>query len=144
MSPTDLPTLNAVLNGTSAILLTVGFVLIKRGRKTAHQRCMMAAFAFSCVFLVSYVVHKVFVMKGVNTPFVGPNVLKPWYLLMLATHVFLAICIVPLALTTITLGLKGKFEAHKKIARWTLPLWMYVSVTGVLIYWLLYVQFPQK
>ena len=105
---------------------------------------MIAAFVSSCVFLVGYVVHKVFVVKGVNTPFAGPAALKPWYLLMLATHVILAMLIVPLALTTITLGVKGRFEQHKKIARWTWPLWMYVSVTGVVIYLLLYQIFPQK
>lgn len=142
MNATDLPLINACLNGLSTVLLTLGFIFIKRGNKAAHQRCMMAAFVSSCVFLVGYVFHKVYVVKGVNTPFAGPEALKPWYLLMLATHVILAMLIVPLALTTITLGLKGKFEAHKKVARWTWPLWMYVSVTGVVIYLLLYQIYP--
>ena len=142
MSLHDLPAVNATLNGLSAILLTVGFIFIKRGNRLAHRNCMIAAFASSCVFLTGYVVHKIFVVKGVNTPFAGPAVLKPWYLLMLATHVLLAMLIVPLALTSITLGLKGKFEIHKKVSRWTLPLWMYVSVTGVLIYLLLYQVYP--
>lgn len=144
MSLADLPAVNASLNGLSAILLLAGFIFIKRGNQDAHRRCMIAAFVSSCVFLAGYVVHKVFVVKGVNTPFAGPAVLRPWYLLMLASHVILAMLIVPLALATITLGLKGKFEAHKRIARWTWPLWMYVSVTGVLIYLLLYQIFPQK
>ena len=142
MSLEDLPAINATLNGLSAILLTVGFIFIKRGNQQAHRNCMLAAFASSCVFLVGYVVHKVFVVKGVNTPFLGPAGLKPWYLLMLASHVILAMVIVPLALTSITLGLKGRFEAHKKVSRWTWPLWMYVSVTGVLIYLLLYQIYP--
>ena len=144
MSLNDLPAINASLNGLSALLLLAGFIFIKQGSKDAHRRCMIAAFVSSCVFLVGYVVHKVFVVKGVNTPFAGPAALKPWYLLMLATHVILAMLIVPLALTTITLGVKGRFEQHKKIARWTWPLWMYVSVTGVVIYLLLYQIFPQK
>jgi len=142
MSLHDLPAVNATLNGLSAILLTAGFVFIKRGHKIAHRNCMLAAFVSSCVFLVGYVGHKVFVVKGVNTPFAGPAALKPWYLLMLATHVVLAMAIVPLAITSITLGLKDRFETHKKVARWTWPLWMYVSVTGVLIYLLLYQIYP--
>jgi putative membrane protein len=144
MSFTDLPLINACLNGLATVLLVAGYVFIKRGNQAAHKKCMLAAFAASCVFLVGYVFHKVYVVKGVNTPFAGPEVLKPWYLLMLATHVILAMLIVPLALTTIALGLKGKFETHKKVARWTWPIWMYVSVTGVLIYLLLYQIYPAK
>lgn len=140
----DLPALNASLNGLSALLLLAGFIFIKRGNQDAHRRCMITAFVSSCVFLIGYLVHKVFVVKGVNTPFAGPAGLKPWYLLMLATHVILAMAIVPLALASIAFGLKGKFEQHKKVARWTWPLWMYVSVTGVLIYLLLYQIYPPK
>ncbi len=142
MSFTDLPLINACLNGLATILLVAGYVFIKRGNQAAHKKCMLAAFVASCVFLVGYVFHKVYVVKGVNTPFAGPEVLKPWYLLMLATHVLLAMLIVPLALTAIALGLKGKFETHKKVARWTWPIWMYVSVTGVIIYLLLYQIYP--
>ena len=138
----DLPAVNATLNGLSAVLLTLGYVFIKRGNKQAHRNCMITAFVSSCIFLVGYLVHKIFVVKGVNTPFAGPAALKPWYLLMLASHVILAMAIVPLALTSITLGLKGRFETHKKVSRWTWPLWMYVSVTGVLIYLLLYQIYP--
>lgn len=144
MSFTDLPLINACLNGLATVLLVAGFVFIKQGNQAAHKKCMLAAFVASCVFLVGYVFHKVYVVKGVNTPFAGPEVLKPWYLLMLATHVILAMLIVPLALTTIALSLKGKFETHKKVARWTWPIWMYVSVTGVLIYLLLYQIYPAK
>ena len=143
MSAQDLPAINAALNALSAVLLTAGFIFIKRGQRAAHQRCMLAAFTASCVFLVGYVVHKVFIVKGVNTPFAGPAALKPWYLLLLASHVILAMVIVPLAITTIVVGLKGKIETHRKIARWTWPLWMYVSATGVLIFLLLYRIFPQ-
>jgi uncharacterized membrane protein YozB (DUF420 family) len=144
MTLNDLPAVNAALNAFSALLLTAGFICIKRGNKSAHRACMLTAFLSSCVFLVGYVVHKVFVVKGVNTPFSGPAAFKPWYLLMLATHVILAIAIVPLALTSIVLGLRGKFETHKKVSRWTWPLWMYVSVTGVLIYLLLYQIYPPQ
>ena len=144
MSLTDLPLVNASLNGLSAILLMAGFIFIKRGNKDAHRKCMGTAFVSSCVFLVGYVIHKVFVVKGVNTPFAGPAALKPYYLVMLASHIILAIVIVPMAIATIRLGILGRFEAHKKIARWTWPLWMYVSVTGVLIYLLLYQIYPQK
>jgi uncharacterized membrane protein YozB (DUF420 family) len=144
MSLTDLPAVNACLNGLSTLLLTAGFVLIKRGQRNAHKKCMLAAFVSSCVFLIGYVVHKVLVVKGVNTPFAGPEELKPLYLVMLASHVVLAMLIVPLALTTIGLGLAGKFETHKKVARWTWPIWMYVSVTGVLIYLLLYQIYPHQ
>lgn len=144
MNLTDLPAVNACLNGLSTLLLTAGFVFIKRGQREAHKRCMLAAFVSSCVFLVGYVVHKVLVVKGVNTPFTGPEGLKPFYLMMLASHVLLAMLIVPLALTTIGLGLAGKFETHKKAARWTWPIWMYVSVTGVLIYLLLYQLYPHQ
>lgn len=142
MNHLDLPLINACLNGLATVLLTLGFIFIRRGQRVAHQRCMLAALVASCVFLVGYLAHKIFVVKGVNTPFAGPAALKPWYLLMLATHVLLAMLIVPLALITITFGLKGNFERHKKIARWTWPLWMYVSVTGVLIYLLLYQIYP--
>lgn len=142
MSLAELPLVNASLNGLSALLLTTGYIFIKRGNKAAHRACMAAAFVSSCVFLICYVVHKVFVVKGVNTPFAGPAALKPYYLLMLATHIILAIVIVPMAIATIRLGMLGRFEAHKKIARWTWPLWMYVSVTGVLIYLLLYQIYP--
>ena len=144
MNLTDLPAVNASLNGLSAILLTTGFVFIKRGNKIAHRKCMVAAFVSSCLFLVCYVAHKVFVVKGVNTPFAGPVALKPYYFLMLTTHIILAIMIVPMAIITIRLGITGRFDAHKKIARWTWPIWMYVSVTGVVIYLLLYQIFPQR
>jgi putative membrane protein len=140
----DLPLLNACLNGCAGLLLIFGLVFIKRRNELAHKRCMLSAFATSCAFLVSYVIHKVFVMRGVNTPFAGPPSLKGWYLFMLASHVLLAIAIVPLALITLRRGLADNREAHRRLARWTWPLWMYVSVTGVVIYLVLYQIWPPK
>jgi uncharacterized membrane protein YozB (DUF420 family) len=103
---------------------------------------MLSAFVTSGFFLVGYLIHKIFIVKGVNTPFAGPASLKLPYLLMLFSHVFLAIFIVPLALVTISRGRKGQDERHRKIARWTWPIWMYVSVTGVVIYLVLYQIWP--
>lgn len=140
---TELPAINATLNALSAILLLAGFVFIRAGNRDAHRRCMLLALLSSSVFLVGYVIHKVLIVQGVNTPFSGPAALKPLYLFVLATHVVLAMVIVPLALATIGLGLKARFVTHKKLARWTWPVWMYVSVTGVLIYLALYQLWPQ-
>lgn len=139
MTGLNLPLVNACLNGLSAVFLTLGLMFILQGRREAHQRCMLAALVTSSVFLVGYLVHKIFVVKGVNTPFPGPANLRPAYLAMLFSHIFLAIAVVPLALISVTRGLKGRFEQHKRIARWTWPIWMYVSVTGVLVYLALYV-----
>jgi len=142
MTVHDLPAVNATLNGLSAVLLTAGFIAIKTGRKIAHRNCMIAAFGTSTVFLACYLTYHVTV-KTV-THFVDPAWFRPWYLTLLATHTVLAAAIVPLILITLHRARKEQFEAHKKIARWTWPLWMYVSVTGVVIYLLLYQIFPQK
>lgn len=141
MSVSDLPALNATLNGLSTVLLTAGFICIKTGRKGAHRNCMMAAFATSAVFLVCYVTHKVLV-RGVHTPFGGEGFIRTVYYVMLLTHVVLAMVIVPLVMVTIARARRGDFEAHKRIARWTWPIWMYVSVTGVLVYCFLYRWWP--
>ena len=138
----NLPLLNACLNGISAALLLAGLLFIRRGYRDAHRRCMAAAFAVSCVFLGSYLYHKIVVVGGVNTPFRGPAGLRPFYLAFLASHVLLAILIVPMALRTGWLGWKGHLERHRALARWTWPLWMYVSVTGVMVYAILYVIWP--
>jgi len=138
----DLPLINAGLNGLSALLLMAGLVFILRGRKTAHQRCMVSALVVSTVFLGCYLYHKIVVVRGVNTPFRGPAALKPVYLTMLISHILLAMAIVPLALRTFWFGWKGKIESHRRLARWTWPLWMYVSVTGVFVYLVLYVIWP--
>ena len=134
----SLPTLNACLNGTATILLTVGFILIQTGREKSHRACMVSAFAVSVIFLFFYVLHK-WLVQGVHTPFGGEGAWRSIYYTMLVTHIILAILIVPLVLTTLTLAIRGKRDRHKSWARWTFPIWYYVSVTGVLIYLFLYV-----
>ncbi len=141
MSVSDMPALNATLNGISAGLLTLGFIFIKAGKKTAHRNCMVGAFCTSAVFLVCYVTHKILV-RGMHTKLGADGVLQVVYYTMLISHILLAIAIVPLVLVTIARARRGDFEAHKRIARWTWPIWMYVSVTGVLIYFFLYKWWP--
>jgi uncharacterized membrane protein YozB (DUF420 family) len=146
MNFTDLPAVNAGLNSLSTLLLLAGFILIKRGNKLAHQKCMIGALVTSTVFLVCYLTYH-YKMKQVygeaHTKFVDPAWFRPIYLVILFTHLIGAFAIVPMVLLTTTRAFKERFEAHKKIARWTWPIWMYVSVTGVLIYFLLYQIFPQ-
>lgn len=141
MTLSDLPPINAGLNSLSAIFLTLGFIFIRKKNVQAHRNCMIAAFCTSTLFLVSYLTYHHFAGR---TTFKDPQWFRPIYLVILLTHTVLAAAIVPLALVTISLALKAKYELHKKIARWTWPIWMYVSVTGVLIYFLLYQIFPQK
>ena len=138
----DLPAVNASLNSLSAIFLALGFIFIKRGNKIAHRNCMIAAFTTSVIFLACYLTYHATV-KTV-THFVEPDWFRPYYLTILLTHTVLAVVIVPFILMTLWRAKKQNFEAHKKIARWTWPLWMYVSVTGVVVYLLLYQIFPQK
>lgn len=146
MSFTDLPAVNAGLNGLATVLLTVGFIFIKRGNKVAHRNCMIAALVTSTVFLAFYLTYH-YKMKQVygdaHTKFINPPEWRPIYLSILFTHLVGAFAIVPLVLITTTRAFTERFEAHKKIARWTWPIWMYVSVTGVVIYFLLYQIFPQ-
>jgi putative membrane protein len=130
-----LPTLNAVLNGTSAVLLAAGYLCIARRRVTAHKRCMLAAFVVSMLFLVSYVVYH---YHAGSKPFGGHGALRVVYLSLLLTHIVLAAVIVPFALTTLYRGLRGQYRRHVRVARWTLPMWLYVSVTGVIVFWMLY------
>ena len=130
-----LPTLNAVLNSASAILLTTGFVFIRHGKVAAHRACMLGAFAVSVLFLASYLVYH---YHAGSRPFAGQGWIRPLYFALLISHVVLAAVIVPLALTTIYRGLTLQVERHKRIARRTLPIWLYVSVTGVIVYLLLY------
>lgn len=141
MSVSDLPALNAGLNGLATVLLTIGFVLIKQGRMAAHRACMLSAFGVSAVFLVTYVLHKILV-RGVHTPFGGEGAIRTVYYVMLFSHIVLAIVIVPLVLITLTHALKGRLIVHRQWARWTFPIWYYVSVTGVLVYFFLYQWFP--
>lgn len=135
MHLSDLPALNAILNGTSAVLLLSGYVLIRRGRVALHKRCMIAALVTSSLFLTSYVIYHA---NTGSRPFPGQGVVRVVYFAILITHVVLAVVIVPLALTTAARGLSAQYDRHVRIARWTLPLWMYVSVTGVVIYLMLY------
>jgi putative membrane protein len=142
----DLPAVNATLNGLSAVLLAFGFVFIKSGRKIAHRNCMISAFCTSVIFLACYLTYHTWlavVLHQGPTRFLKPEWFRPIYLAILISHTLLAVAIVPMILMTLWRAKKQDFEQHKKIARWTWPLWMYVSVTGVLIYWLLYVKFPQ-
>ena len=142
MTAHDLPAVNATLNGLSAVFLACGYFFIKRGNKTAHRNCMMAALAASAIFLACYLTYH-FTVKTI-THFVEPHWFRPFYLVLLASHTILAVVILPLIVATVIFAAKQNFERHKKIARWTWPLWMYVSVTGVLVYLLLYQIFPQK
>jgi putative membrane protein len=131
----DLPTVNATLNGISGVLLFIGWRLIRSGRRDAHRGVMLAAFATSAAFLVSYLVYHAQVG---SVPFTRAGWVRPVYFTVLVTHVILAAATLPLALVTLSRGLRERFVQHLAIARWTLPIWGYVSVTGVLVYVLLY------
>ena len=143
MTVHDIPTLNAILNGLATVLLTAGFVLIKTGRRDAHRRVMMTAVAVSALFLVGYVTHKI-LRHGLNTPFTGEGAIRPVYYTMLISHVILAMAIAYLVPRTFLFALKGDFARHQAWAKWTFPIWYYVSVTGVLVYFFLYVWWPAK
>jgi uncharacterized membrane protein YozB (DUF420 family) len=131
----DLPTLNAVLNATSALLLLVGWWLVRRGRREAHRRAMLAALGTSSLFLLSYLVYH-FEVGSVR--FTGVGAARTVYFAVLLSHTVLAVAIVPLVLVTLARALRGSFDAHRTVARYTLPLWIYVSATGVVVYWMLY------
>jgi putative membrane protein len=146
MTILDLPAVNGSLNGLSATLLGAGYVFIRRKNVTAHRNCMIAAFVSSALFLACYITYHSylgFVLHRGPTRFVNPAWFRPIYLTILLTHTFLAVAILPLVFMTLSRALKKRFALHRRIARWTWPLWMYVSVTGVLIYFLLYQIFPQ-
>lgn len=138
-SLSDLPALNASLNGTSALLLAAGYLFIRRKRVGAHKLCMSLAFLASTLFLVSYLVYH---YHHGATAFAGPRWARPIYFSILISHTMLAAAVVPLALITLRRAWKEQFARHMRIARWTLPIWLYVSVTGVLIYLMLYQIFP--
>lgn len=135
MTARDLPTLNAILNATAAILLLVGWRMIRTGRREAHRRAMLAAFACSAAFLVSYLVYHA--LAG-SVRFPGTGAARTFYLGVLLTHTVLAAAVPVLALLTLWRAFRERFAAHRAIARWTLPIWLYVSATGVVIYWMLY------
>ena len=135
MTVHDLPAVNATLNALSGVLLLAGYLLIRRRRIEQHRKAMLAAFATSTLFLICYVVYHAQVG---SVRFERQGFVRPLYFTILITHVTLAAAVPPLALITLTRGLKGRFTQHRRIARWTFPIWMYVSVTGVLVYVLLY------
>jgi putative membrane protein len=135
MTVHDLPAVNATLNGISGILLAIGYILIRTRRIELHRKVMISAFITSSLFLVCYVVYHAQVG---SVRFTRQGFVRPLYYTILITHVTLAASVVPLAIITLTRGLKGRFVQHKRIARWTFPIWLYVSVTGVLVYVLLY------
>ena len=141
MNLSDLPAVNASLNCLSAILLSAGYYFIRRKNQAAHRNCMVAAVCTSTLFLISYLVYH---SQAGRTVFREPQWFRPIYLTILLTHTVLAVVIVPMVLVTLSRAIQGRFELHRKVARWTWPLWMYVSTTGVLIYLLLYQIFPQK
>jgi putative membrane protein len=134
-----LPGVNAALNALSAALVMSGYLCIRRGKVAAHKRCMLSALVVSSLFLVGYLTLRA--VAGM-TRFTGEGWVRPVYFTILSSHTVLAAVIVPLVLVTVIRALRGDFERHARIARWTLPLWLYVSLTGVLIYWLLYHLYP--
>ncbi len=142
----DLPALNALLNATSTTLLIVGHHYVRRGNIGAHRRCMLGACGTSLLFLASYVTYHVLRQKyygAAHTSFTDPAWFRPIYLALLFTHLLGALALVPLVPLTLWRALRGRFELHRRLARWTWPTWLYVSATGVLIYLLLYHVFPQ-
>lgn len=135
MSVSDLPTLNAILNFTAAVLIGAGFYFIKRKNIQSHKRCMVAALVVSAMFLTSYVIYHANVG---SVPFRRQGWIRPVYFLILITHVVLAVAVLPMVLRTAFLGLRSRFPQHVRIAKWTFPIWMYVSITGVVVYLMLY------
>lgn len=135
MSIHDLPAVNATLNALSGLLLLIGYIRIKTGHRESHRFWMLAAFASSSLFLTFYVIYHAQVG---SVPFTRTGFVRPLYFTILVTHVTLAIVVLPMILVTLRRGLKGQFATHRRLARWTFPIWMYVSVTGVLVYVLLY------
>lgn len=135
ISLSQLPSLNAALNALSALLLVAGYLFIKSRNINAHKRCMLAAFASSVLFLVSYLVYH---YQVGSVPFKGQGGIRIVYFTILFTHTVLATVVVPLALVTLFRAFKERFDAHRRIARWTFPIWLYVSVTGVIVYAMLY------
>ena len=141
MTLRDIPALNASLNGLATVLITAGFILIKTGRKEAHRKVMTAAMVVSALFLVGYVTHKILI-RGVHTPFGGEGLIRTIYYTMLISHIILAISIAYLVPRTFLLAVNGDIPRHQAWAKWTFPIWYYVSVTGVLVYFFLYQWWP--
>jgi putative membrane protein len=137
MSISQLPALNAILNSVSAILLMTGYLFIRQKKIKAHRASMISAFVTSTLFLTSYLIYHFSKELG-PTRFRGEGIIRPVYFFILITHTTLAITIVPMVFVTFSRALKKRFDLHRKIARWTLPIWLYVSVTGVIVYLMLY------
>jgi len=135
MDLSSLPTLNAILNSISGLLLVTGYLMIRQRRLKAHRACMLGAFTTSTLFLISYVIYHVNVG---SISFTGHGVIRTVYFTILISHIVLAVSILPLALVTLIQALRERFDQHARIARWTLPIWLYVSVTGVVVYFMLY------
>lgn len=133
-----LPAVNATLNATSGIFLLTGYALIKQRRINAHRNAMLAAFTSSTLFLISYLVYHYHVGSH---PFPGQGAIRQVYFAILISHVILAVVILPFIISTLTKGLRAQYVRHKRVAKWTFPLWMYVSVTGVIVYLMLYQMF---
>jgi uncharacterized membrane protein YozB (DUF420 family) len=142
-----LPHVNALLNATSGIFLVIGYVLIRQRRTRAHRRSMIAAFIASIIFLISYVLYHsllAYYLGQGPTRFRGEGIVRPVYFFILISHTLLAVIIVPFVIITLRRGLKGNYDRHRRIARWTFPLWLYVSVTGVIVYLMLYQLYPSR
>jgi uncharacterized membrane protein YozB (DUF420 family) len=135
MHSIDLPALNATLNAIAAGWLVAGYVLIRRGRRRAHRAAMIAAFVTSALFLVSYLVYHA---QAGSRPFTGEGWIRPVYFTILVSHIVLAAAVLPLAIVTLVRGLRARYDLHRRLARRTLPIWLYVSVTGVVVYLMLY------
>ncbi len=136
-----LPHLNAALNATSTILLIFGLIFILRRMILAHRVCMVSALIVSSLFLISYLVYHA---HAGSTHFAGQGIIRPIYFTILITHIFLAAVILPLIIMTLRRALRGEFALHKRLARWTYPLWLYVSITGVVVYLMLYHFYPSR
>lgn len=150
MNAAELPPINASLNAFAGVLLVLGIIAIKREAKKAHGLLMGATFVVSCVFLICYLLHKFLVAqehaadptRALHTPFAGEGIWRAIYYPMLITHIILAMCVPPLAIITMRHALKGRYDKHRKWSKITFPIWLYVSVTGVLVYFFLYRWFP--
>lgn len=141
------PHLNATLNALSGVFLVLGFYFIRKKNISSHRLCMLTAVSLSAFFLLCYITHhalRTYYFGLGPTKFTGEGIVRPVYFTILTTHTFLATAITPFILVTLWRALKGKFELHKKLARWVFPIWLYVSVTGVIVYLMLYQLFPAK
>jgi putative membrane protein len=143
MNVTNIPAFNATMNAIATLLISAGFIFIKSGNKQAHRKCMLSAALVSALFLCGYVTYH-YLRRGLHTPFGGTGLVARIYYTMLISHIFLAVAITYLVPKTFSLALKGDFINHKKWAKVVFPIWWYVSVTGVLVYFCLYVWWPAK